>query len=52
VPATIEHRCMACRGLFASENELVMHSESFHKEKSVASTVNRTPKAELNITTK
>jgi hypothetical protein len=48
----VEHRCQACLGLFATANELILHSESFHKEKAVASTISRTDKAEPNIRTR
>lgn len=48
----VEHRCQACLGLFATSNELILHSESFHKEKAVASTISRTEKPEPNIRTR
>lgn len=28
----VEHRCQMCRGVFDTENELVLHSEAYHKE--------------------
>ena len=34
--AKVEYRCQMCRGLFQSENELVLHSEAFHKGAIVA----------------
>lgn len=35
VAAAVEHRCMACLGLFATENELILHSDKFHTEKAI-----------------
>lgn len=51
VEKVTEIRCQVCRGLFASENELILHSDAFHKEKMVA-TASRAAKEPANVTTK
>jgi hypothetical protein len=33
--AKVEHRCMLCKGLFATANELTLHSDMFHPESQV-----------------